>query len=71
MLGMDVHFGKTFVTEKVRQFFVLRRHTGEEFNITADVCGDLISVHNTLGMEACEDLTEEERQSIVSLSHTE
>jgi hypothetical protein len=65
--SIDVVFGEHFVAELVHIFVILRRNNGEEFSITLDSEGTIMSCFNDLNMDAEQDLDDDELQSLQSL----
>ena len=65
--AIDVVFGDHHVAELVHIFVILRRNNGEEFAITLDIDGQIMSCFNDIGMNAEQDLLEEEIQSLQRL----
>lgn len=65
--SIDVVFGEHHVAELVHIFVILRRHNGEEFAITLDTDGAIMSCWNDIGMNAEPDLLEEELLSLQRL----
>jgi len=65
--SLGVAFGEHHVAELVHIFVILRRHNGEELAITCDTDGQILSCFNDLGMEASEDILEEEKETILRL----